>query len=83
MIGLVVILLISWGLLFLFEKKNLNAIGLVPNGKRLLQIAFGLLLIVLICLILLGIETQVKSIESIQGVSSGCCVVSEIKDIIG
>ena len=63
MIGLVVILLISWGLMFLFERQNLNAIGLVPNGKRLLQFAVGLVLIVLICLILVGIETQVKSIE--------------------
>ena len=63
MIGLVVILLISWGLLYLFEKKNLSAIGLLPNGKRLLQFAMGIVLIVLICLILLGIETQVKSIE--------------------
>ena len=63
MIGLVVILLISWGLLFLFEKKNLNAIGLVPSKHRLLQYAIGMVLIVMICLLLLGIETQVKSIQ--------------------
>ncbi|PQB05569.1 CPBP family intramembrane glutamic endopeptidase [Aureitalea marina] len=63
MIGLVVILLISWGLLYLFEKKNLNAIGLIPNGKRLQQFAIGLVLIVAICLMLIGIETSLKSIE--------------------
>lgn len=63
MLGLLVLLLISWGLLYLIEKKHLNAIGIVPNGKRLLRFTIGLFAITLFCLLLIGIETQLKSIE--------------------
>ncbi len=63
MIGLLVLLVISWGLLFLFEKKNLNAIGVVPTFQRLIQFFVGFALIVVICLILIYIETWVKSVQ--------------------
>lgn len=63
MIGLLVILLISWGLLFLIEKKNLNAIGIFPGKNRLLQFAIGLVMIVVFCLMLIFIETRLKSIK--------------------
>lgn len=63
MLGLLVILLISWGLLYLIEKEHLNAIGLIPNGDRLKQWVMGLGLIVLFLLTLIGIETQIKDIE--------------------
>lgn len=69
MIGLLVILLISWGLLFLLEKKNLFAIGLVPTPKHLVQFALGLVSLLLICLALVGIETEVMSVKwEFQGV---------------
>ena len=63
MLGLLVILLISWGLLYLFEKKNLNALGLMPTATRLSQYATGFVLMVLILLSLIGIETYVKSVQ--------------------
>lgn len=63
MLGLLVILLISWGLLHLFEKMNLNALGLFPSVKRLSQYATGFVLMVIILLSLIGIETYVKSIQ--------------------
>ncbi|MEL6810121.1 MAG: CPBP family intramembrane glutamic endopeptidase [Bacteroidota bacterium] len=63
MIGLLVLLIISWGLLFLFEKKNLNAVGIIPTPQRLLQFFIGFVLIVAICLILIYIDTWAKSIQ--------------------
>ena len=63
MLGLVVILLISWGLLYLIEKKNLNALGLLPNGMHLGQFGLGLCLITLIGLMLIGTDTFVYSID--------------------
>lgn len=63
MLGLLVILLISWGLLFLFEKKNLKVLGLIPTVTRLSQYTTGFVFMVVILLSLIGIETYVKSIQ--------------------
>ena len=63
MLGLLVFLLISWGLLYLTEKKNLNALGLIPSKDRLLQFVLGLVILVLSCLVLIGIETAVQSVQ--------------------
>ncbi|WP_435578141.1 CPBP family intramembrane glutamic endopeptidase [Gilvibacter sp.] len=63
MLGLLVLLLISWGLLFLIEKKNLNALGLIPSKDRLLQFGLGLAILVPSCLVLIGIETAVQSVQ--------------------
>jgi membrane protease YdiL (CAAX protease family) len=63
MIGLVVLLLISWGLLFLLEKKNLFAIGIVPTPKHLVHFAVGLVSILLICGILVSIETEIQCVK--------------------
>ena len=63
MIGLLVILLISWGLLYLIEKKNLLALGLAPTPKHLIQFVIGLVSMLMICVALVLIETQMMSIE--------------------
>ena len=60
MLGLLVILLISWGLLFLFEKKNLKVLGLVPTATRLSQYATGFLLMILILLSLILLSSKSK-----------------------
>lgn len=44
MLGNLVILILSWILLRLVEKKDLSALGLIPTGPRLRQLAMGLLL---------------------------------------
>ena len=37
MLGIIVELAVSWVLLWLFEKKHLSALGLIPNKRRILQ----------------------------------------------
>ena len=49
MIGIVVILLVSWILLFAIEKKSIFSLGLVPTLKRLKQFLIGILITGLIC----------------------------------
>ncbi|MDC8002506.1 CPBP family intramembrane metalloprotease [Aureisphaera galaxeae] len=63
MLGLLVILLISWGLLFLVEKKNLGAIGIAPTPKHLAQFLAGFAIIVIFCSILVYIETVLKAVQ--------------------
>ncbi len=63
MLGLLVILLISWGLLFLFEKKNLGALGIVPTPRHLAQLLVGFAIIVVICSVLVYIETLLKAVQ--------------------
>lgn len=63
MLGLLVLLLISWGLLYLFARKNLNALGLVPSVPHLAQFLTGFALTTIVCLSLIGIETWIKTIQ--------------------
>jgi len=49
MLGLLVQVLISWLLLWLFCKKNLNALGLVPTKKRAADLLFGFVVAALCC----------------------------------
>ena len=63
MIGLLVIIIVSWVLLYLIEKRNIEAIGLIPYGYRLLQFGVGLLFITAIVLVNIRVETQVLNIE--------------------
>lgn len=43
MIGILIELLISWALLRLFEKRNLEAIGIEPSAQRFKYLGVGLL----------------------------------------
>lgn len=49
MIGIVVILLISWILLFAIEKKSILSLGILPTLSRLKQFLIGVLITGLIC----------------------------------
>lgn len=49
MVGIVVILLVSWILLFSIEKKSLLSLGLLPTLKRLKHFLIGVLITGLIC----------------------------------
>ncbi|OIQ16204.1 MAG: CAAX protease family protein [Flavobacterium sp. MedPE-SWcel] len=62
MLGLLVIIVVSWGLLYLIEKKNITALGIVPNQKRVIQFLLGFLFISIITLCTIYIETLIKSI---------------------
>ncbi len=62
MLGLLVILVISWGLLYLFEKEHLNVLGLIPSPKRMSQLLIGIIVISLILLINIYQETLIRNL---------------------
>lgn len=49
MIGLIIIFIVSWILLWLFDKINLLALGLQPTKKRLLDFTVGLIAAAILC----------------------------------
>lgn len=61
MIGILIILVISWALLYLAERKSLLVLGIVPNRKRLQQLGIGFLLTSLLCLSVQFLEINLKS----------------------
>jgi len=63
MLGLLVIIIVSWVLLHFIEKKNIDAIGIVPNTKRCIQLLIGFLFIALLNLSMIYIESIVKSVD--------------------
>ena len=63
MLGLVVIILISWGLLRLIEKKNIDVLGIIPCPNRLMQLLIGVAFMILLSLLMIAIESYVLSVE--------------------
>ncbi|MCM8568648.1 CPBP family intramembrane metalloprotease [Gramella jeungdoensis] len=50
MIGILFGLAISWGILYLFEKRSLLALGILPPGKRSMQFLIGFLVTGILCI---------------------------------
>lgn len=63
MIGLLVIIVISWVLLRFIEKKNIEVLGIFPNKQRIMQFIIGSVFVVLVCLLIIYIETIVLNVE--------------------
>jgi membrane protease YdiL (CAAX protease family) len=63
MLGLLVIIVISWLLLHFIEKKNIDALGLIPNVNRIGQFLIGFLIIAVIVLINIFIETLTLEVD--------------------
>ncbi|MEP2936270.1 MAG: CPBP family intramembrane glutamic endopeptidase [Gilvibacter sp.] len=63
MLGNIVLLLISWGLLYHFERKNLSALGFRPITLRLKELLLGFALIAILLLISIAVETWIFSIK--------------------
>lgn len=61
MIGIIVVLAISWLLLFLIEKKNILSLGFLPISTRLKQFLIGFLITATLCAIIQYIESLLKS----------------------
>jgi membrane protease YdiL (CAAX protease family) len=51
MLGLIVELIISWLLLWIFCKKGLTALGIIPTKSRILNLFFGFLIAAFCCTI--------------------------------
>lgn len=63
MLGLLVIIVVSWGLLHFAENKNIEALGVIPYGNRIVQFLIGLVFIMLVTLLNIYIETNVLKID--------------------
>lgn len=60
MIGILVALLVSWLLLYLFERKSILALGLLPIGKRGRQFLTGFALTASLCAAVQYAEVQLS-----------------------
>lgn len=63
MLGLLVIIVISWVLLRFIEKKNLEVLGIAPNKQRIMQFSIGSVFVALVCLLIIFIETIALNVE--------------------
>ena len=63
MLGLLVIIVISWGLLYFIEKEHIPVLGIVSNPNRIFQFFLGTIVITLLLLLNIYIKTQLESIE--------------------
>ncbi len=63
MVGLLVIIVVSWVLLHFIEKKNIEALGIIPYGKRIIQFLIGMVFIMLINLFTIYIESIVLKVD--------------------
>ncbi|MBC5774308.1 CPBP family intramembrane metalloprotease [Pontibacter sp. KCTC 32443] len=61
MIGVLFAIAISWLLLYLIEKKNILALGLLPAAKRLKQFLIGFLITAILCVLVQYLEAYLKS----------------------
>ncbi|GLB49632.1 CPBP family intramembrane glutamic endopeptidase [Neptunitalea lumnitzerae] len=61
MIGILVIITLSWLLLYLIEKKQILVLGLLPFGKRLIQFFIGFLITGILCILTQYLEAYLKS----------------------
>tara|TARA_A100000171_G_scaffold45526_1_gene49373 strand:- start:2629 stop:3306 length:678 start_codon:yes stop_codon:yes gene_type:complete len=61
MLGILIILLVSWLMLFLFEKKSPLALGFTPFGLRLKQFGLGFLVSAVICTMVTLALARLKS----------------------
>ena len=63
MLGLLVIIVVSWVLLHFIEKKNIEVLGIIPYGKRIAQFFIGMVFVMLITLLSIYIETLVLKVD--------------------
>ena len=63
MLGLLVIIIVSWLLLHFIEKKNIEVLGIIPTGKRIAQFFIGMIFIMLINTINIYIESIVNEAQ--------------------
>lgn len=61
MIGILVAIAISWVLLYLIERKDILALGLLPIAKRLRQFLIGFLITGILCVLDQFLESTLKS----------------------
>ena len=72
MLGLLIIIVISWLLLHFFEHKSIDALGIIPSVNGAFQFFVGCMVISLIVLINIYVETRILNIDwELKAVSYG------------
>ena len=61
MIGILVVIIISWLLLYIIEKKNILALGFLPIAKGLKQFLIGFLITAILCALVQYLEAYLRS----------------------
>ncbi|APG59887.1 CPBP family intramembrane glutamic endopeptidase [Christiangramia salexigens] len=74
MLGILVLLILSWGLLYLLEKQDLSILGFKPVNKRLRQFGYGFMISLILAIIFQLLDISLKSLDwslnpSIQAVT--------------
>lgn len=77
MIGILVILAISWFLFFLIEKENILALGFLPILKRSKQFFAGFVITAILCVIVQYFESYLKSSDWILNKDISSSIVFE------
>jgi membrane protease YdiL (CAAX protease family) len=65
MLGIIVVVIISWLILWLISKEHLSVLGIKPNHRRLIEFASGFLLTAIVCSINLLWQAYFKGITYI------------------
>ena len=63
MLGLLVILILSWLLLYITQKQNILVLGMVPTGRRLLLMGTGLLITATLCVLVQYLEAYLSDYD--------------------
>ena len=71
MLGILVVIILSWLLLWLFSREHITALGIRPTRKRLKEFSAGLILMAILCTINLLGQSYFKEINYVQNPDYG------------
>ncbi|MDY8135392.1 CPBP family intramembrane glutamic endopeptidase [Aquimarina sp. 2201CG5-10] len=71
MLGVLVVFIFSWVILWLFSKEHITALGIIPNSQRLREFFLGLIVMALFCVINLLGQSYFKEISYVQNQDYG------------
>jgi membrane protease YdiL (CAAX protease family) len=60
MLGVIVVFILSWLLLWFFSREHITALGITPTGQRLKEFSFGLIIMAILCTINLVWQSYFK-----------------------
>ncbi len=71
MLGVIVVFILSWLILWIFSKEHITAIGIIPNGRRLREFSLGLALMAIFCVINLLGQSYFKEFSYVRNPDYG------------
>lgn len=71
MLGVLVVFVLCWLLLWLFRKEHITVLGIIPNARRLGEFSIGLIFMALFCVINLLGQSYFQEINYIRNPDYG------------